>query len=89
MEGYRCSQAGARPAFLLLTSKLKTMNTIRLIGRLALSALLAILFEGLMTLGLAFESKSYEHPLAWIVQVLIVCGVVWFAAEWHNEETSK
>ena len=65
------------------------MNTIRLIGRLALSTLLAILFEGLMTLGLAFESKSYEHPLAWIVQVLIVCGVVWFAAEWHNEETSK
>ena len=65
------------------------MNTIRLIGRLAVTMLVVILFEGLMTLGLAFKPKSYEHPLAWIVQVLIVCGVVWFATEWHNEETSK
>jgi len=65
------------------------MNKIRLIGKLAVSALLVILFEGLMTLGLAFESKTYEHPLAWIVQILIVCGVVWFAAEWHDEETKR
>ena len=65
------------------------MNTIRLIGRLAVTMLVVILFEGLMTLGLAFKSETYQSPLAWIVQVLIVCGAVWFAAEWHNEETSK
>ena len=65
------------------------MNTIRLIGRLAVSMLLVILFEGLITLGLAFKSTTYEHPLSWVVQVLIVCGVVWWAAEWHNEETTK
>jgi hypothetical protein len=65
------------------------MNTIRLIGRLAVTMLVVILFEGLMTLGLAFKPETYSSPLAWIVQVLIVCGIVWFAAEWHNEETNK
>ena len=65
------------------------MNTIRLIGRLAVSMLIVILFEVLLTLGLAFKSEIYQSPLAWIVQVLIVCGTVWWAAEWHNEETSK
>jgi hypothetical protein len=65
------------------------MNTIRLIGRLAVSMLIVILFEGLLTLGLAFKSEIYQSPLVWIVQVLIVCGTVWWAAEWHNEETSK
>jgi len=72
-----------------LPLKLNTMNTIRLIGRLAVTMLVVILFEGLMTLGLAFKPETYSSPLAWIVQVLIVCGVVWFAAEWHNEETTK
>jgi hypothetical protein len=72
-----------------LPLKLNTMNTIRLIGRLAVSMLIVILFEGLLTLGLAFKSEIYQSPLAWIVQVLIVCGTVWWAAEWHNEETSK
>jgi preprotein translocase subunit SecY len=72
-----------------LPLKLNTMNTIRLIGRLAVTMLVVILFEGLMTLGLAFKPETYNSPLAWIVQVLIVCGVVWFAAEWHNEETNK
>jgi hypothetical protein len=65
------------------------MNKIRLIGRLAVSMLTVILLEGLMTLGTAFKSTTYNHPLAWIVQILIVCGVVWWAAEWHNEETTK
>jgi hypothetical protein len=65
------------------------MNTIRLIGRLAVSMLIVILFEGLLTLGLAFKSEIYQSPLVWIVQVLIVCGTVWWAAEWHNEETSE
>lgn len=64
------------------------MNTIRLIGRLAVSMLIVILFEGLLTLGLAFKSETYESPFAWIVQVLIVCAVVWFAGEWHNEQTN-
>ena len=65
------------------------MNTIRLIGRLAVSMLIVILFEGLLTLGLAFKPEIYQSPLAWIVQVLIVCGTVWWAAEWHYEETNK
>lgn len=65
------------------------MDTIRLIGRLAVTMLVVILFEGLLTLGLAFKSETYQSPLAWIVQVLIVCGIVWWAAEWHNEETTK
>lgn len=59
-------------------------NTIGLIGRFAVLALSAILFEGIITLGSAFNFDNY-NALAWIVQCLIFCTVVWLACEWHYE----
>ena len=59
-------------------------NTIGLIGRFAVLALCAILFEGIITLGAAFNFDNY-NALAWIVQCLIFCTVVWAACEWHYE----
>ena len=65
------------------------MKKIRLVGRLAASALGAIFFEGMMTLGHAFKFEEYG-PIVWILQSLVLVLVVWFAAEWHdNEERSN
>lgn len=58
-------------------------NTIGLIGRMATLALAAIFFEGMLTLGTAFNFHNYS-ALAWIVQLLIACTVVWGACEWHH-----
>lgn len=64
------------------------MNTVRLLGRLSVALLLVIFFEGLMTLGLAFNPATYSTPFAWIVQILILISTVWFVGEWHNEQTN-
>lgn len=71
------------------SNKTKVMKKIRLVGRLAASALGAIFFEGMMTLGHAYNFSEYG-PIGWIAQSLILVLVVWFAAEWHdNEERSN
>lgn len=59
-------------------------NPIGLVGRIATLALCAILFEGILTLGTAFNFDNY-NAMAWIVQVLIASVVVWGACEWHDE----
>ena len=66
-------------------NKTKVMKKIRLVGRLAASALIAIFLEGLMTLGHAYNFSEYG-PMGWIVQGLILVLVVWIGAEWHDHE---
>lgn len=58
-------------------------NVIGLIGRISVLALTAMLIEGMMTLGNAFNFENYD-PISWIVQALILCTVVWGACEWHS-----
>ena len=60
------------------------MNTIKLIGRLATTLLCVLFFEGLITVGNAFNTAAYTNPFTWIIQSLVLCITVWFAAEWHD-----
>jgi hypothetical protein len=69
---------------LLILKNMIMKNTIGLIGRFAVLALCALLCEGLITFGAAFNFDHY-NALAWIVQVLIFCTIVWGACEWHFE----
>ena len=50
------------------------MKIVEFLGRLAVCLLVLIVFEGLITLGLAFEIDKYTW-IAWLSQVLllIVC----------------
>lgn len=61
------------------------MKAIRLAGRFAATAVGAIFLEGMMSLGHAFNFSEYG-PIGWILQSLILVLVVWFAAEWHDQE---
>jgi hypothetical protein len=70
--------------YLLILKNMIMKNTIGLVGRMATLALCAIFIEGMMTLGSAFKFEQYG-VLAWIIQILIACTVVWGACEWHFE----
>lgn len=59
-------------------------NSIGLIGRIAALALAAMFFEGMMTLGHAFNFNQYP-PAAWIAQICIICVVIWGGFEWHED----
>ena len=57
------------------------MKIIEFLGRLAVCLLVLIVFEGLITLGLAFEIDKYTW-IAWLSQVLLLIVCVWVACEW-------
>lgn len=64
------------------------MKTIQLLGRMATLLLVAIIFEGIMTMGQAFDFVGYS-AMGIIFQALIFVVCIWGAAEWHNSENSK
>ena len=54
------------------------------LGKLAVSIILVIFFEGLVTMGIAFDFNTYP-TIAWIFQgcVLMVC--IWVSTkEWED-----
>lgn len=58
------------------------------LGRLAAMILLAALFEGIMTLGLAFRFEEYT-AIGYVFQALMFTLVVWATTEWYyNDEMS-
>lgn len=64
--------------------KLKTF--VEFSGRLSTLLLCLLFFEGLLTLGSAFDYTNYG-PVAWIVQSLFFVLCVWGACDWM--EASK
>lgn len=61
------------------------MKTIEFLGRLAVCLLVLIVFEGLITLGLAFEIDKYTW-IAWLSQVLLLIVCVWCACKWFEDD---
>lgn len=59
-------------------------DIISLLGRLSFILLLVIGFEGLITLGNAFEFCQYSL-IAWIAQILVLIICIWIAIMWHDE----
>jgi len=59
----------------------KIKNIVEFSGRLATLLLTLIFFEGMLTLGWAFDYTNYG-PIAWIAQSLFFILCVWGACEW-------
>ena len=59
-------------------------NVFNYIGRFSVIMLLVMVLEGLITFGSAFDFSHYTAAGA-IFQCLIVCVVIWVAAEWYYE----
>lgn len=60
------------------------MKTFNYITKLAILLLVLIAFEGLITLGGAFNLEEY-HWIAYVVQVLLIIVCARFAAEDWNK----
>ena len=61
----------------------KIKNIVEFSGRLATLLLCLIFFEGMLTLGSAFDYNNY-NVVAWIAQSLFFVLCVWGACEWMD-----
>ena len=63
-------------------------NIIGFIGRLSAVMIGILFFEGMMTLGSAFDFEHYT-AIGTLVQCFMFCLGTWGATEWHYESLKK
>ena len=74
---------------ILMNSKTMIMkNTIGFIGRFSAVMLLIMFFEGMITLGSAFEFEHYS-AMGILFQCFMFCLGTWAATEWHYDSSKN
>lgn len=63
------------------------MKIIQFLGKFSLCYIILIIFEGILTVGKAFEFDNYT-PIAWSFQIALLLVCVWAASsDWGENHT--
>lgn len=59
---------------------------IKVLGRFIVIALLALLVESILTVGMIYDITLWDHWLTWVIQIAYFILQIWVTLEWCEED---